>query len=157
MIYDNNPLLKSQVELWQGPIRRVIDEALELAPDDKLDWMPAADMIPLGKLFLHISETSDWWYDEVMKGKSAVELALPEGPCPPKSAIKNHIETHWQRLQRFFSESPDILARIYTKKFPDGEFRNNGYWIFAHLLEHDIHHRSQINQYLRILGIVPPK
>jgi uncharacterized damage-inducible protein DinB len=31
-----------------------------------------------------------------------------------------------------------------------------GYWIFTHLLEHDIHHRSQINQYLRLLGIQPP-
>lgn len=38
---------------------------------------------------------------------------------------------------------------------PRPRFRPVFFGLFTHLLMHDIHHRSQINQYLRILGIKP--
>lgn len=157
MLSDNNPLLESQMKLWHKKIKPNLDKALELTPEDKLDWAPADNMIQLGKVFLHICECSDWWYDDVIKGKPATELAFPDVPCLPGEQIAEHLKIHWERMERFFAEPPEVLEKVYTRKVGDDEFSLDGYWIFTHLLEHDLHHRSQINQYLRILGITPPK
>lgn len=161
MIADNNKMIAEQVRLWRERIKKTIDEALELAPDDKLDWMPAENMLSLGNVFLHIPETSDWWYDCVLLGKEAIELAFPGKKCPPKEQVKKHLDEHWARLERFFAEPPAILEKIHSREVDlEGRkwtFEGSGFWVFMHLLEHDIHHRCQINQYLRILGIKPPR
>ena len=37
---------------------------------------------------------------------------------------------------------------------PDRRFTLH--WILDHVQEHEIHHRAQLNLYLRIMGITPP-
>jgi uncharacterized damage-inducible protein DinB len=142
------------ITLWQESIKPRVNLALEMTPEDKLDWAPAEKMISLGNIFLHFAETSDWWYDEVIKGNKSVELAV--GKCPPKSEIAKHLNAHWERLERFFAEAPEVLDRTYEITHDGKKYTFDGNWIFVHLFEHDIHHRSQVNQYLRILGIIPP-
>lgn len=157
MLSENNPLLEYQIKFWRESLVPTLSQALELTPEDKLDWAPAEKMIKLGKLFLHISECSDWWYDEVMKGNKATELAFADKPCPSKEKLMEDLKNHWERMERFFADSPEVLSKTYPIEHEGKTHSLDGYWIFTHLLEHDIHHRSQINQYLRILGIVPPK
>ncbi len=157
MLSENNPLLENQIKFWRKSLVPTLNKALELTPEDKLNWAPAEKMITLGNLFLHISECSDGWYDEVIKGKKYTELAFADKPCPPKEKIKEYLELHWERMERFFAEPEEVLSKTYSIEHEGKTHHLEGYWIFTHLLEHDIHHRSQINQYLRILGIVPPK
>ncbi len=155
MLSNGNALVQSQITLWREQIRPTINRALALVPDDRLDWSPAPGMISLGNIFLHISECSDWWYGEVMRGSPAMELA--GGPCPPKTTIAMLLDAHWSRLDELFAKPPETLSESYSVTRGGKTERWNGHWLFTHLLEHDIHHRSQINQYLRILGIVPPE
>jgi len=157
MLSENNPLLEYQIKFWREGLKPTLNRALELAPEDKLNWAPAEKMITLGNVFLHISECSDWWYDEVMKGKKAIELAFADKPCLPKEKIKHYLKLHWERMERFFADSSEVLSKTYPIEHEGKTHHLDGYWIFTHLLEHDIHHRSQINQYLRILGIKPPE
>lgn len=155
MIARGNALLAYQIKFWKEQIKPTLTEALKKAPANKLNWAPAPGMIPLGLIFLHIAECSDWWYDEVMKKNTAVELAL--GKAPSKAVIAKHLRNHWIRLDRFFAEPPKALGTVYSIKRQTKTHKYSGAWIFTHLLEHDLHHRSQINQYLRILGITPPE
>jgi uncharacterized damage-inducible protein DinB len=157
MLSENNPLLEYQIKFWRESVKPTLNQALELAPKDKLDWALAEKMITLGNLFLHVSECSDCWYDEVMKGKKAIELAFAEKPCPSKEKLMEYLKNHWERMERFFLEPSEVLSKTYKIEHEGKTHYLDGYWIFTHLLEHDIHHRSQINQYLRILGIAPPK
>ena len=158
MLSKNNPLLQNQITLWRESIKPTLDKALELVPDNKLNWVPSGGMLTLANIFLHISETSDWWYEEVIKGRKWQELVPSnETPAPTKAEIARHMKNHWERLERFFAENPQILTKSFQIKRREGPFNYDGYWVFTHLLEHDIHHRSQINQYLRILGITPPE
>jgi uncharacterized damage-inducible protein DinB len=157
MISADNQLIASQVKYWREQIKPTLDKALECSPEDKFNWAPAANMITLGNIFLHISECSAWWYDEVMKKHKAKELTpSPDSPVPPIEQIRFHLNVHWERLERFYAEKPEILKKTFKVAGHDQARLYDGYWIFTHLLEHDIHHRSQINQYLRILGIIPP-
>lgn len=158
MISKDNELLEYQIKFWREKVKATLDRALGITPDDKLDWAPAGEMLTLGNIFLHISETSDWWYDEVIKGRKWQELVPSnETPAPPKAEIARHMKNHWERLERFFADDPQILTKSFQIKRREGPFNFDGYWVFTHLLEHDIHHRSQINQYLRILGTTPPE
>ncbi len=157
MLATVNRSLSEEIRNWRERIKPSMTQLLEMAPDDKLDWAPGKEMITLGMLFLHIAEASDWWYDEIMKGKESIELAFPDKKCPPKAEIKKHMDDHWSRLERFFGEEEDILENTYEKKLETRTISKNGYWIFMHLFEHDIHHHSQIRHYLRILGLVPPR
>jgi uncharacterized damage-inducible protein DinB len=154
---NGNRLLEQQIELWRKAIKPSLDRALELAPEDNLNWAPAENMMTLGNIFLHISECSDWWFDEVLNGKHSREL-VPSwtSPAPPKPKIAEYMKIHWERLERMFACEPEVFARTYQFTGREKTRTVEGYWIFTHLLEHDIHHRSQINQYLRLLGIQPP-
>ncbi len=157
MLSENNTLLERQIKFWRESLKPSLTKALELVPEDKLNWAPAEKMFALGNVFLHISECSDWWYDEVIKGKKAIELAFADKPCPSREEIMQHLKNHWERMERFFVDSPEVLSKTYPIEHEGKTHHLDGYWIFTHLLEHDIHHRSQINQYLRILGIKPPE
>ena len=139
---------------WMNEVRPPIGQALELVPDDKLDWAPAEDMITLGNIFMHIAEASDWWISEVMYGEGFVDYT----PCPsaPRDKIAIMLDGHWRRLEDLFAHT-ERLEPIYDMSKYGRERKPTGWWIFMHLLEHDIHHRSQINHYLRILGIKPPR
>jgi len=129
--------------------------ALDLAPDDKLDWSPAEKMISLGNIFMHIAECSAWWISKLIDGIDFEDLT--PGPSLPKNKIATLMDQHWQRLDRFFARTPDILSKNYPYRDEGKDLNYQGRWIMIHLLEHDLHHRSQINQYLRILGITPPE
>jgi uncharacterized damage-inducible protein DinB len=159
MISDKNPLMVAQIQFWRDKVKPSIIECLECSPEDKLGWAPASGMIALGNLFTHISECSEWWLDQVVgnnrQAKSPATITQPT--IPSRAAITKYMDTHWERLERFFASDPAILKNSYKVAGRDKAHNFDGYWIFTHLLEHDIHHRSQINQYLRILGIDPPK
>jgi len=153
----NNMMMMEMAKLWREWIFPNLSDALEKTPEDKLDWAPGEKMLPLGLVFLHIFECSDWWYDEIMLGKEAIELAFEDKPSAPKKQIAIHLKEHQERMERFFAEPQETFEKTYEKQLQSRKIERTGYWIFMHLFEHDIHHRSQINQYLRILGIEPPK
>jgi len=152
-----NIIFESQIALWRESIKPNLDQALELTPEDKLDWAPAEGMITIGNIFLHISECSDWWYDEVVNGKKAIDLSpSATAKCPPKAEIVKYMQIHWERMERLFAAVPDFIGQTFEVKGKEKIHHFTGAWIYTHLLEHDLHHRSQIHQYLRLLGIKPP-
>jgi len=142
-------------QFWMEEVRPPIGKALEVVPDDKLDWAPAEGMITLGNIFMHIAEASDWWISEVIDQNGCTDYT----PCPsvPKPEIAVMMDNHWKRLEAFFVRAPQVLEGVYDMSRYKRDRKPTGHWIFLHLLEHDIHHRSQINHYLRILGVKPPR
>lgn len=142
-------------KFWFHEVKPPLIKAFDLTPDDRLDWAPAENMITLGNVFMHISEASAWWIDTVIDRHKFVDRT--PGPSLPKPQIAAMLDAHWERLENFFARSPAILEAKYDLRRFKRDREVDGYWIFMHLLEHDIHHRSQINHYLRILGITPPR
>jgi uncharacterized damage-inducible protein DinB len=142
-------------KFWFDEVRPPLNKALEICPDDKLDWAPAEKMITLGNNFMHIAEAGSWWIDKIIDNGAFFDLT----PCPslPKDKIKELMDGHWQRLENFFNRCPGLFEKTYSHTWRGKPVQLKAEWIMMHLFEHDIHHRSQINHYLRILGITPPK
>lgn len=147
--------IKALANFWIFEIKPPLMQALELTPDDKLDWSPKPGMIKLGDIFYHISECSAWWICTLIDK----EAPPPDAPSTglTKKILTEMMEKHWQTLENFYSRCPEILENTYEYADKEKTHKFTGQWIMFHLLEHDIHHRCQINQYLRILGITPPQ
>ncbi len=152
---NGNITIARLAQFWMEEVKPPIPQALELTPDDKLDWAPAEKMIPLGNIFKHIGEASAWWIYAVIDGEEFEEFAKDR--IPSKDELRTILDEHWARLEAFFARAPEVLDAEYDMSKYGRDNKVTGEWIFLHLLEHDIHHRSQINQYLRILGIKPPR
>jgi uncharacterized damage-inducible protein DinB len=142
------------VELWRERIKPGITKALEMTPEDKMDWKPGDTFMTFGEVFLHIARTSGWWYTEFMKGQERQPLDEEFGYS--KQELAKQLEEHWARMEQFFAEPDEAFEKIYQIKREGKIHTFSGCWVVVHMLEHDIHHRCQINQYLRILGITPP-
>lgn len=142
-------------KFWLEDVKPPLMQAFELVPEGKLDWAPAQPMLTLGNIFMHIAETSNWWIDKIIDNGEFTDLT----PCPslPKGKIKDLLDEHWRRLDHFFDRCPEILEKTYKRQRKDSVSEYTGEWIMMHLLEHDIHHRSQASQYLRLLKIQPPR
>jgi uncharacterized damage-inducible protein DinB len=154
MPINGNLKIETIANFWLNEVRTPIDKAILVAPDDKLEWAPAKDMISLGNIFMHIAEASDYWITTIIDKKECIDYT--PCPCPPKAEIAAMLDSHWLRIEEFFSRAPQIMEGPYLLQRRSGTAELTGSWIMLHLLEHDIHHRSQINHYLRILGIKPP-
>ena len=140
---------------WTSDVKPPLMEALLAAPEDKLDWAPGEKMMSLGNVFMHIGETSMWWIGKIIDNMEYKDIT--PGPSFPRDKIRQLMEDHWHRIDGFFMRSPRIIEKSYGYTHNGKEIKYEGRWILIHLLEHDIHHRCQINQYLRILGIEPPR
>jgi uncharacterized damage-inducible protein DinB len=147
--------IKALANFWIFEVKPPLMQALELTPEDKLGWSPSPGMIKLGDIFYHISECSAWWISTLIDK----EAPPPDAPSMglTKKTLTEMMEKHWRTLENFYSRCPEILEHTYEYVDREKTHKFTGQWIMFHLLEHDIHHRSQINQYLRILGITPPQ
>jgi hypothetical protein len=71
-------------QFWTEEVKPPLHQALELAPDDKLDWAPARDMITLGNIFMHIAEASDW---STLTGNGWKSFSHPRRRCSNRNTI----------------------------------------------------------------------
>ena len=77
--------------------------------------------------------------------------------APDRAALHRLLAEAHATTQARFDRSAEELGRVLVRKFPDGVERTyTVHWILDHVQEHEIHHRSQLNLYLRMLGIEPP-
>jgi len=156
MSISSNSLLSLQIELYRENFKPTMTQLLELAPNDKLGWAPGGEMITLGNIFVHVAEASDWWYSHVMRGREYTDLMeKPDSPVFPKAEIAGHLEKHWRRLEELFNLDEEAYSQEYKVVGRYKTYFRDGYWVFTRLFSHELHHRSQICQYLRLLGIEP--
>ena len=123
-------------------------------PGDKIDWSPKPELWNFRGILLHIASTRDGW-----AGGAGVEDDAPNvwQTARSKDDIKAAFDRTWRRVARFLAD-PGKLDGEHTVVWSDGsrDERAAGHWIAFHLLEHDIHHRSDLLHYLALLGVPMP-
>lgn len=136
------------VDHW-GRMSDSIIALVDVIPEKKLDWSPREDLWNFRGILLHIAGSRDYWMGRIVKdgdpAKSAYETARS------KDGIKLELGRTWERVQLFLADPANLAAKYQE----DAEV--SGHWIAFHLLEHDIHHRSDIFHYLALLEIDHPE
>ena len=127
----------------------------DLIPDDKLNWTPKDDLWNSRGILIHIADARDRWLaDRVVDGDPYPNIWAT---ARTKDDLKRELDRTFGRLQRFLANQQQLDA-MYSEEWVDhaGERhteRFDGHWVAFHLLEHDIHHRTELMQRLALMDI----
>ena len=134
-----------------GRLNDTIIALVDYVPDDKMDWSPREDLWGFRTILSHVSSTRENWLTPEGVDREGVLARVTS-----KEDVKEQLRQSWARVQRFLSEQR-YLDKVYEGSRGDVDYSYSGHWIAFHLLEHDIHHRSDIFHYLALLDIEHPQ
>jgi uncharacterized damage-inducible protein DinB len=159
--------IRSYYPFWDTQYRPFLLQAVESLPAERFEWKPQPTMLTARQTILHIAETERWWIDHIVGGKPYEDYVVAHGDpaqgwetaydAPDHAALRSLLEEWHRPTQRWFGQPAAELARVVTFQPAKGpERRYTLHWILDHVQEHEIHHRAQLNLYLRLMGIAPP-
>jgi uncharacterized damage-inducible protein DinB len=164
---DHSGTVRSFYPYWDTQYRPYLLMAVEALPREHFDFKPRPAMLTAHQTIVHIAEAERAWMHATVEGGAdeewVVEYSDPaQGwktviDAPDHVALFRLLEEWHRPTQRWFDRPASELSRVATRTLPDGTQRKYTlHWILDHVQEHEIHHRAQLNLYLRILGITPP-
>lgn len=164
----NHPgTIRSFYPFWDAQYRPFLIHAVRALPAERFDFKPSPELMTAHQMILHIAEAERGWIHNVVDGGTYEEWTVPhEDPAqgwvtvhdaPDHAALLATLEEWHRPTQRWFERPASELARVIVNRQPGGPERAcTLHWILDHVQEHEIHHRAQLNLYLRLMGIEPP-
>ena len=159
--------IRSFYPFWDAQYRPFLIRAVEALPADGFDFKPRPEMLTAQQIIIHIAETERGWIHNIVEGGPYAEWVGPHHDpaqgwvtlydAPDHHSLLDLLDEWHCHTQRWLDKPASELTRVITFQPPDGqERRYTLHWILDHLQEHEIHHRAQLNLYLRLMGIEPP-
>jgi uncharacterized damage-inducible protein DinB len=145
----------ADVAAFSAYFGRVYGRTLEVAqavPPQQIDWRPAVGELTCGDLIRHIGST------ELMHARAVAtgELRYP-GHHPALGATHAEAVAYLAECQ---SAAQVLLHRLDPQRLQlniPGQWQDVPGWRrLLGMIEHEIHHRSQLCTYLMLLGCAPP-
>ena len=105
---------------------------------------------------------TSWWKggkneDWVVEQEDPAQGLKTVHEAPNHPALRALLDEWHRPTQRWFARPVSELGRVFPYQPKDGpERRPTLHWILDHVQEHEIHHRAQLNLYLRLMGVTPP-
>ncbi len=140
-------------EQW-GRLNDGLIELVTYIPDGKLEWSPQEDLWDFHHILSHLVFSRHGWMGNTLTQKIKPEEIYE--PMATKAGAQEALRRSWARVLRFLSDELS-LNRVFEGELEGQSFSYTGHWIAFHLLEHDIHHRADMFQYLHLLGIEHPE
>lgn len=160
--------IRSYFPFWDTQYRPFLLAAAAALPREQFDFKPRPEMFTAHQILVHIAECERGWIHNVVEGGPYEEWVVPhEDPrqgwvtavdLPDHASLYAVLEKWHRDTQNWLDRPVAELSRVFTSKsHHSGEERRwTLHWILDHLQEHEIHHRAQLNVYLRLMGIEPP-
>lgn len=163
---DYSGTIRAYYPFWDSEYRPGLIQVVQAFPADRLDYKPRPEMFTAHQMILHIAECERGWIHNVVEGGPYEEWVVPhENPAmgwvatydaPDQAALLALLEEWHRPTQRWLEKPATELSRVITARQPDRPDRRfTLHWILDHVQEHEIHHRAQLNLYLRMMGIEP--
>jgi uncharacterized damage-inducible protein DinB len=161
-------MIKAFYPYWDAQYRPYLLAAVRALPPEHFDWKPRPEMLTAQQIVLHIAETERWWIRHIVDGEDDyVDYVIADEKAgvgwvnnydaPDHNAMLFALEDAHRHTQRWFGMPPKELANVHIRTRGDGSRQTHTlHWILDHVQEHEIHHRAQLNLYLRLLGLTPP-
>lgn len=135
--------------------RAVTLQVLDLVEDGDLSWRPTEDQYTLGQQLLHIAQTEDLYARGLFEDDWDYDRARFPETVPGREGLRAFFhEVRAFTLERLEGLDEAELGRIV--EIPGSPLEHTvRSWLWF-VLEHEIHHKGQVWQYLRGMGITPP-
>lgn len=140
------------VRYFEGIRRRTWAVVDRLTPD-LLDWAPRAGELTCGAIVRHLAGAERFYVTKVLEDRWTQDLE--PGPPLDLAATRALLESvHAAEMGRL-AAMPDTMLVAARRDLEGGTARA---WRFLMaLVEHEVHHRSQLDSHLSAAGIEPPQ
>ena len=127
--------------------------------DEHLSLQPAPGMWPVGQIVQHIISVRAGWFSGTLQDEDAAmnEYMLwgqRDSPARGAAELVRAVEETWAfmeaRLQRW---TPDDYAQTFPDEWDGQVYQVSRSWVVYHVLEHDLHHGSEVSLILSMHGL----
>jgi uncharacterized damage-inducible protein DinB len=148
-------------ENWAGYNKRLVDCIAPLT-NEQLLLQPAPRMWPLTQVVQHIVSVRAGWFSGTLQeaDKLMEEYMLwgqPDSPKRTTAELVHGLNETWRFIESCLKRwSPEDGAETFPDEAEDGEvYQVSRGWVIYHVLEHDLHHGSEISLILGMHGLQP--
>ena len=147
-------------ENWQGYNRRLQNCVAPLT-NQQLMLQPAPRMWPLGQIVQHIISVRAGWFSGTLQDDDAAMRAYMEwgqrdSPDRGAAELVRGLGETWafiqSRVQRWTSAE---CAQTFPDEWDGQTYQVSRSWVIYHVLEHDLHHGSEVSLILGMHGLTP--
>jgi uncharacterized damage-inducible protein DinB len=142
------------IQYFDGIRRRTLRFARAIPPD-RIDWSPGGEAYTCGDLLRHLVAVEKITICEVADGRWAAYPGHDRDLAGDLEAVIGYLET----------THAEAMSRL--RALPDSELDQHRAALTGHplktwrllmsMVEHEIHHRSQLASYLTMMGVEPPQ
>jgi uncharacterized damage-inducible protein DinB len=134
-------------------VRRRTWAAVDRVGPDMLDWRPRPGEMTCGEIVRHVAGAERFFVTKVVEDRFTGDL--DPGAALDHAATRTRLESvHREQMARLAGLSDDVL-RAPRRDLDGGSVKA---WRFLMaMVEHEIHHRSQLDCYLAEAGVEPPQ
>lgn len=145
--------IAAYIDYFEGLRKRTMN-FLSHVPADRVDFSPHPGKFTFGDLIRHLASTEAMFVRAVVEGRWAYEGHGPQLGWTLAEALEYLRQRHGQAIAQLQDAPPEVL----TIKRPTLQgYPTSGWHLLMAMAEHEVHHRSQVSQYLVALGLEPPQ
>ena len=161
---DHPGKIRAYYPFWDARYRPFLLQAVAALPAERFDFKPRPEMFTAHQIVVHIAEDErgmiqlvegrpyEKWVVEHEDPKQGWVTVVNE---PDHAALYAMLEKEHKRTQHWLDQPASELSQVITWRSELGARHATLHWILDGLQEHEIHHRAQLNLYLRLMGIEP--
>ncbi|HZS08034.1 MAG TPA: DinB family protein [Blastocatellia bacterium] len=135
--------------------RAVTLQHFDILSDDELSWRPRPDAYSCGQHLVHIRQCEDFYARGLFEDDWNLDRLRLPNQSPPGSELREQFITvraaTLHHLSRLTDDGLNTPVRPPHASI-EASLRS---WLWF-ILEHEIHHKAQLSEYLRQMGHVPP-
>jgi uncharacterized damage-inducible protein DinB len=135
--------------------RAVTLQHFDILSEEDMVWRPRPDAFSCAQQLLHIVQSEDFFISGLFGNDWSLDRITFPKPMPAKPVLhQQFLDVRRRTLSALSSLEPARLNDVRQHGFAsvEGSLRS---WLWF-ILEHEIHHKAQLADYLRALGHTPP-
>jgi uncharacterized damage-inducible protein DinB len=136
--------------------REVTLEHLERFDEDQLAWRPRPDAFSCGQQFVHLIQTEDFYMRGLFEQEWVIDRLRFPAAIPDKAGLKQQFgSVRAYTNARFATLTVEQLSAIVPPLMNSPIRWSLRSWLW-YVLEHEMHHKAQIAEYMRAQLMTPP-
>jgi uncharacterized damage-inducible protein DinB len=145
-------------ENWHGYNEKLC-RCIAPLTNEQLSLQPAPRMWPVGQVVQHIISVRAGWFSGTLQDEDArmneyMEWGQRDSPNRSAHELVRGLEETWAfieaRLQRW---TPADCAQTFPDEWDGQTYEVSRSWVIYHVLEHDLHHGSEVSLILSMNGL----
>jgi uncharacterized damage-inducible protein DinB len=130
--------------------------------NEQFSLQPAPGKWPLGQVVQHIISVRAGWFTITLQETSPLmneyaEWGQPDSPERSAAEFVQGLDETWTFIESCLKRwTPADAAKIFPDEGEDGQvYEVSRGWVIYHVLEHDLHHGSEVSMILGMNGLQP--